>query len=321
MDNQASDTAGTLSRDLDWNLLRTFMVIVQERGITRAANRLGLRQPTVTAALKRLERQLGWTLVQRGRGQFRVTQAGELLYREAVEIYGNITRLEVLLGSASEPVAGHVTITMASHVECAYLDEVLARFHQEHPAATFTIEIATSAAVVQNVLQRDASLGVCLVHNKNPALEYTFMFREHFGFYCGPRHRLFGRRGLRLADLRDETFVSFKTDRLTDALRPVALLRAREQLAERIIGMSSHLEEVRRMIVAGLGYGTLPVHVAERDVRQGLLWRLPPYEDPPAVDIFLVTNPRSHLNPAEQAFLEVLRARIAGASPSERVVP
>lgn len=60
------------------------------------------------------------------------------------------------------------------------------------------------------------------------------------------------------------------------------------------------------MISAGLGIGPLPIHVAEREVRDGLLWRLPPYDDPPAIDIFLVTNPRARLTRTEQAFIDTL---------------
>jgi len=70
--------------------------------------------------------------------------------------------------------------------------------------------------------------------------------------------------------------------------------------------------------MCGLGIGPLPVHVIERDVRDGLLWRLPPYEDPPAVDIYLVTNPRKRLNQAETLFIEALMSKIANQPMSER---
>ena len=72
------------------------------------------------------------------------------------------------------------------------------------------------------------------------------------------------------------------------------------------------------MIVAGLGIGPLPIHVVERDVRDGLLWRLPPYRHPPAIDIYLVTNPRSHLNRAERTFVMALRSRIGSIPARER---
>jgi DNA-binding transcriptional LysR family regulator len=302
----APDRLKRLPWELDWNLLRTFLVIVEEEGITAAANRLRLKQPTVSNALRRLEDRLEKRLVDRGPGRFAVTPAGRLLYAEAAEIFGNVARLNVLIRDMGEEVTGHVTLAMASHVVSPVLDDTLSRFHKAHPSATFGIDIMTSEEVITRVFQRQASFGICLVREKHVKLEYNRLFREYFGFYCGPSHRLFGKGGLTLADLRGETSVSFRTDRLTDALRPVALIRAEAQLDDRVVGLSSNLEEVRRMITAGLGIGPLPLHVARRDVEAGLLWRLPPYENPPAIDIYVVHNPRTHLNRAEQGLLDLL---------------
>lgn len=309
------------SRRLDWNLLRTFLVIVQEGGISRAADRLFLRQPSVSNALKRLEEQLDRRLIERGHGSFRITDAGEALYRECLEIYGNVSRLALLMREVEEEIRGHVTVSVASHVTTPLVDETLAAFHQRYPEVTFHFDVATSEDVVHAVLQKTASLGICLARTRKPGLEYQLMFREHFAFYCGPRHPLFGRSELTLADLRGQSFVSFKTDLLSDVLRPVALLRAQAELDSAVIGASSNLEEVRRMIVAGLGIGPLPIHVVERDVRDGLLWRLPPYQAAPSIDVFLVSNPKSHLGRAETAFLRSLREAIAGRSLEERVYP
>ena len=249
-----------LSRELDWNLLHVFMVIVQEGSITRAADRLLLRQPSVSNALKRLETQLERRLIERTHGRFQLTEAGRLLYRECVEIYGSVSRLAVMLRDSREAVAGEISIAAASHVVCAFYDQVLSEFQATHRHITYSIEISTSSDVQESVLQKRASLGFCLVSEPHPRLQYEHFFREHFGFFCGPRHRLFGRRGLALSALRGEAFVSFKTDQLSDALRPVALLRESTGLGGRIVGTSSHLEEVRRMIVSGLGIGPLPIH-------------------------------------------------------------
>lgn len=295
-------------RRFDWNLLHTFLVIVEEGSITRAADRLVLCQPTVSNALKRLEDQLGRRLIERGPGRFETTEHGAALYRECREICGTIGRLSQTLEDSESELTGDLHMHMASHVVFPPLDDTLAEFHARHPRVTIDVEIATSSDVTDAVLSKSATLGICLVSEAHPQLDYRLLFREHFGFFCGPNHPLFGRGDLRLEDLRGESFVSFKTDQLTDALRPVAVLRAQLQMYGRVIGTSSNLEEVRRMIVAGLGIGPLPIHVVQRDVDAGLLWQLPPYEEPPAIDIFLVTNPRATLSRAERMFLEVLYA-------------
>ncbi len=310
--------AERLTRELDWNLLRSFVVLAQSRSITDAAQRLRLTQPSVSSALKRLEDRVGKRLIDRAPGRFALTPAGELLYREAVEIHGAIYRLSTLMRDMTDEVRGHVRLAMASHVVCPLFDRVLAEFHADHPRATLSISVHRSADALAAVAARSATAAICLVHRRDPGLEYLRLYREFFGLFCGPSHPLFGRRGLTQADLAGHSAVSFETDRLHDALRPVTMLRAESDLNEQIIGTSSHLEEVRRMVIAGLGIGPLPIHVVARDVADGLLWRLPPHEAPPAIDVHLVWNPKAALNRAEASLLDRLRARIRDTPIAQR---
>lgn len=310
--------AERLARELDWNLLRSFVVLAEAGSVTRAAERLGLQQPSVSGALKRLEERLGKRLIDRRPGHFALTEAGRLLYDEAVDINGAILRIGTALRDVEEAVRGHVRIAIASHVACPLLDDTLGAFHRRHPGATVSIGVSASRLAVDEVLARRVSFAICLLREHNPKLETRRMFREFFGLFCGPAHPLFGRRGLALADLAGQPSVSFVTDQITDALRPVTLMRAAAGLDERVVGNSAHLEEVKRMIVAGLGIGPLPIHVVREDVERGRLWRLPPYENPPAIDVHLVWNPKARMNRAESYLLQALKERIEATPMAER---
>lgn len=305
--------------DLDWNLLRTFVVIAEVKSITRAAERLNLKQPSVSNALRRLEDRVGRRLVDRDATRFELTEVGRLIYEQSVEVFGSISQLPLLMRGISDDVTGHVMIATASHVVSPLFDRALAEFHRNYPRASITISVAASTEVAKQVRERRASFGICLVSQRDPALDYAMVYREFFGFFCGPQHRLYGKAGLKLADLRGEPSVSFQTDHISDALRPVALLRSEARLNADVVGVSSSLEEVRRMIVAGLGIGPLPLHVARRDVADGTLWRLPPYDAPPAIDIFLLTNPDKATNCAEKALLSGLQALITETPLDERI--
>ncbi|MCC5961625.1 MAG: LysR family transcriptional regulator [Rhodobacteraceae bacterium] len=302
--------ADRLTRDLDWNLLRSFVVIAEAHSITDAARRLGLTQPSVSTALQKLEKLIGKRLIDRAPGRYELTRAGTVLYREAVEIHGSVHRLSTLMRDMTDEIRGHVRIAVASHVVCPLFDHLLTEFHARHPRATLSISVLGSSAALASVTARTASFAICLVHKRDPKIEYMRLYREYFGLFCGPPHPLFGRENLQQGDLSGHSTVSFETDSLHDALRSVTLLRAQSDLREEIIGMSSHLEEVRRMIVAGLGIGPLPLHVVARDVADGLLWRLPPYVDPPAIDVHLAWNPKATLNRAEATLLEIIQTAI-----------
>jgi hypothetical protein len=98
---------------------------------------------------------------------------------------------------------------------------------------------------------------------------------------------------------------------------------ARDELPEirRALDQVHETEVDAAMIVAGLGVGPLPIHVVERDVQAGMLWRLPPFDDPPAIDIYLVTNPRATLGRAERMFLDTLRAHAGDEHAVPQIFP
>jgi len=311
--------AERLARDLDWNLLRTFLVLAESRSVTEAAEKLGLKQPSVSSALKRLEDRLGKRLIDRKPGRFALTAAGKLLRIEAMDIHGAILRLGTVIRDIGEEVRGHATIAVASHVLCPLFDAALSDFHAHHPLATLSVEVMASRDAVAGVAARRVSLALGLVDEHNPRLQYRRLFREFFGLFCGPHHPLFGRSGLALADLAGHSSVSFVTDQMNDALRAVTVMRAEARLDDRIVGKSANLEEVRRMIIAGLGIGPLPLHVVREDVAMGRLWRLPPHDNPPAIDVHLVWNPGARTNGAEDALLACLIKQIDQTPMEQRI--
>lgn len=302
--------AERLARDLDWNLLRVFLALAEAGSVTGAGLRLSLKQPSVSSALKRLEERVGARLIDRGPGRFRLTPSGERLRTEAEEVRAAVLRLTGALAEAAGQVTGAVTVALASHVISPLFDRVLGAFHRDHPAATFAMEVMASREALMAVQARRASFALCLAGARPPALEAEILYREFFGFFCGRPHSLYGRTDLAVADLAGQAAVSFQTDRVGDVLEAVTAMRRAARLDERVVGYSANLEEVRRMVEAGLGIGPLPLHAVAADVAQGRLWQLPPYEGLAAVDVHLVWNPKARTNPAEAELLARLRAAL-----------
>ncbi|MEZ5767372.1 MAG: LysR family transcriptional regulator [Paracoccaceae bacterium] len=303
---------------LDWNLLRTFMVVVEQRGISRAADFLGLKQPTISSALKRLEAAAGQKLIIRKPNEFKVTRAGQVLYAQCSSIFGAISQLPSLLEIGGEDLHGHISIGTTSHVESDHFDAVLHSFAKRHPKVTFSFNVAESEEIVARVAQNRTSLGICLMHKIPAGLKARILYREYFGLFCGPRHPLFDRAEIALSDLEGAQSVSFQTETEGGPLEPVAQLRARARIATGWRGVSSNLHELRRMIVANVGIGALPLHVARRDVDLGRLRQLPPYDGLPVVNIYLLTNPTRRLSEAEAAFLAACDDALTEATVEER---
>jgi len=297
-------------RSLDWNLLYTFLIIAEEKGVTKAAKRLLLTQPAITNALKRLESQFDCILIDRGAGEFSLTKAGQLLYEECLEIYSGVSRIAAALKDVREDVTGHVSIATATHAESPVIDAALVRFHRTYPKATLSIKVATSGDVVTQVKRKTASCGIGLTTARQPGLNYELIYRERFAFYCGKLNPLFGRNDIRKEELAREAYVTFPTDEPDGEMSEFAMARTRLGLEHAPVGRSYYLEELRRLIEIGVGIGPFPVHVAKPYVDMQRLWRITNFEDLPIYDIALITNPKTRHNPAEAAFIDILRDEI-----------
>ena len=304
----ADDRLDPFARNLDWNLLRTFVVVVQEGSITAAANRLLLQQPAVSMALRRLEEALGDRLIDRRPGYFEMTEAGRKVYLQAREAFGAVVRLPDLTTGTGMAISGHISVYTISNALNPDWDAMLEVFFRDHPAASVGFTVETTANVIRAVERKVATLGLC--DGVIPeALSRALFARERHALYCGRGHRLYGIGNLRLDDLRGEPFVSFTADVLGGQhMGPVTAVRAYASFGQWVRAASCNVEEVQRMIRAGIGIGMLPVHLTSALVARGELWQLPPYDDLPVTETFQIMNPSSPLNAAETVFLERCRA-------------
>lgn len=291
------------AHNLDWNLLRTFVIVVEEGSITAAANRLLLQQPAVSMALKRLEQTLGQKLIDRRPGRFELTEAGAKLHRQCRDIFAAVVRLPETLETAGEDITGHVSIHTVSHAHNAAWDRKLQGFFEHHPKATISITVETTTDVLSAVERGVATLGLC-DGNIPETLEKTFHIRERYALYCGRGHRLFGVKDATLNDLRGDPYIAFTADVLGGQhMNAVTAVRAMGSFGQKVRAVSSNVEEVIRLISANIGIGMMPDHLAAAGLAAGELWQLPPYSTLPTTDVFRITNPNAILNPAEAAFL------------------
>ncbi|KOF52867.1 MULTISPECIES: LysR family transcriptional regulator [unclassified Achromobacter] len=288
---------------LDWNLLRTFMFVVQERGVSRAAEALHLSQPAVSQALKRLEDAVGGVLLHRRSGEFRLTGLGEEIYRLAREMYGMVARIDEAAAREEDEVAGTLRLLVMSKIQSAAYDDFLSQFHRRYPKVEFYVDVMQSAAILDALSKRVPGLGLCLCRKAIDSLERRLFLRHRYVLVCGRHHPLFSRRNVRVEDLLDQNFVCFASDQLGDTLSPLTIFRDQQGFTGRIVGTSPYVEEIRRMVIAGLGLSCLPEHLIRDDLLAGDVRRLLPTHTVAEIDVFLAWHRQRRLTAAEQAFL------------------
>ncbi|WP_184434796.1 LysR family transcriptional regulator [Mycobacterium sp. AZCC_0083] len=130
--------------------LEYFVAVAEERNFTRAAERVHVAQPAVSAQIARLEREVGQRLLDRSRRETRLTAAGDAMLPHARAALSAVANARLAIDELAQLVRGTVTLgTVTSHN--VDIPTLLADFHRAHPAVEITLSTDSSDALIDDV--------------------------------------------------------------------------------------------------------------------------------------------------------------------------
>lgn len=295
-----------LAQKCNWSLLRIFRVIVQERSLNQAAVKLSLTQSAVSQSLKRLETQIGSTLLIRHGGKFALTPMGEIIFDVSVNIYNQLLEVEQRLNVQNNMISGSIHLLLVSRIESKRFDEVLHQFHKKYPLVDFQVHIHKSSEIQQMLLQKIPAIGIALSRQIHHKLNYDHLIAQKYALYCAERHSLYHQDIQNLEQISGHGFIAFQSDQLDDPAS--ALYHVRQKILEqnRLLVSTNNLDEVIRFIRSGFGIGFLPQHVVHHHPDAHLFKQLPPFPYISVVPVYVMWHQDRPLSVAEQYLLHDL---------------
>lgn len=145
--------------------LEFFIALARHQHFGRAAEELGITQPTLSAAIKQLEEQLGVMLVQRGSRFQGLTPEGDRVLEWARRIVGDTRTMREEMKAARHGLAGHVRIA-AIPTALAMVAQLTTPFREKHPGVTFSILSRTSIEVLSMLGNFDIDAGITYLDNE-----------------------------------------------------------------------------------------------------------------------------------------------------------
>jgi len=145
--------------------LEYFLVLAREQHFGRAAVELGVTQPTLSAAIKQLEDQLGVMLVKRGSRFQGLTPEGQRVLEWARRIVGDARTLKQEMRAARQGLSGHVRIA-AIPTALAMVPSITTPFREKHPNVTFSVISCTSLQVLSHLENYDIDIGITYIENE-----------------------------------------------------------------------------------------------------------------------------------------------------------
>ena len=160
---------------LDPNQTHYLSLAIKLGTIRGAAEVLGVEPSTVSRQIKALEKQLGTTLIERGRKGVALTEAGELLATYLLRQNGELESLQSEFSALQQMQRGTISVSVGEGYIGDFVSTALASFSKQYPGITFKIESGSTKQVMNDVKTDLAHLGIA--YNAIPDRQITTLVK------------------------------------------------------------------------------------------------------------------------------------------------
>jgi DNA-binding transcriptional LysR family regulator len=238
--------------------LRQFVVVAREQHLTRAAELLGVPQPTLSRSMSRLEAELGVALFTRPGRSIRLTRHGRALLEVAER---TVATLAVTLGritGESDPARGRVALGFLHTLGGEMVPGLLRDFRAARPLVRFGLVQDNAHGLLARLHAVEIDLCLTAPLPDDQEVRARALTEQRIDLFVPAGHRFAGRRGgLRLAEAAAEDFIAMEPGyglrAITDELCRAA------GFEPRIAFEGEEADTARGLVGAGLGVSLLPV--------------------------------------------------------------
>lgn len=256
--------------------------VAQEGGITPAAKKLHISQPSLSQMLKQVEGELGVALFDRSVSPFRLTYAGEKYIRAAEIMLRTNEQLEREIAEIKDEASGRLRLGISVQRAMQVLPLAMPWFAVQFPHVTLELTERGSAQLEELVLQGYVDLALAAIESTSPRLRYDLIEEEVIGILAGEPAGLTAKfptgTPITLDMAIEETFVCLKEGHSVRVVQD-ALFRS-YGLTPHILLETDSLEVARR-VALGTGSCMLCSNIFVDDLarRRGSFYPLRDYEN------------------------------------------
>lgn len=292
---------------MDLAQIEAFVQVANHRSFSKAAEALYLTQPSVSARIQGLERDLGEQLFDRdGRG-VRLTEVGASFLPYARRVLKTLQDGRDALEGMRSLEMGALRLGSVVTVGTYVLPGILKEFCVRYPKLEVSVRTAPSDQVVQMVLADEVQLALARTV-AHPDVEAVPLYQDEVVLVTAPHHPLAATGRAEIENLGREPLITFSRGSGYYALVQGALREA--GVVPRTAMEMDSMEATKKMVEVGLGIAMLPRVSAERELKLGMLVEIKVKGmTMPRREISLIYRRNRRLSRAALAFLELLGER------------
>lgn len=251
---------------MDIKQLEAFALVVENNSFSKTAAQLHLTQPTISAHIASLEKELKLKLIVRTTKEIYPSDAGRLLYEYAKKILDLRAAALQAVENFSREMRGTVTLAASSIPGQYYLPKLLQGFRSRYPDISFNVQMMDSSAVIEAVASHGAEIGFCGTMGDVTKCLYEEFARDRLVIITPntPEYQTYLTTGFPVQQIAHENFISREsgsgTRRETETfLREMGVDAAGLHIAVEV----PSTENIKQMVSEGLGIAVISRSAAE----------------------------------------------------------
>lgn len=259
--------------------LHYLVALADYRHFGRAATACFVSQPTLSTQIRKLEDELGVTLVERAPRKMMLTAAGREIVERARRIVSEVEQMKEAARRTRDPEAGSVRLGMFPTLGPYLLPHVMPDLRKRFARLELLLVEEKSPVLLSRLHEGklDAALLALPLHDDQ--LHAEFLFEEPFVLAVSERHALAGHASLSMSDLASERLLLLEDGHcLRDQALDVCQLAGASEKSE---FQATSLETLRQMVAANVGVTLLPMLAVKPPVARSESIRLLPFRDSP----------------------------------------
>ncbi len=235
----------------------TYLVaIADEQHFGRAADRVNVAQPTLSAQFAELERKLGTRLVERGRSGVSVTPLGRELVERARTVLSHVQEIIDLAASEKHGFAGKLKLGVPPTLGPYLLPYVVPELHKRYPRLKLHVKEGTPRDIQNAVVAGDLDIVLTPLPVEHRALEVHSLFKEPLRVVCAPDHPLAKHDRISPKDLKGQKVLTLASGfHLHSQVRGLCDSYGAELLYDY---EGTSLDTLRHMVGMGVGISFFP---------------------------------------------------------------
>ncbi|MFZ3561896.1 LysR substrate-binding domain-containing protein [Streptomyces sp. BH055] len=283
--------------------LRSFVTVAEELNFRRAAERLQMSQPPLSQQIKRLEHEVGVTLLRRTTRQVALTAAGEAFLTEARRALRAAREAPVAARRAASGQTGVVRLGFSGPTSHEVLILMTRKFRERRPRVRLEIHGPLyGGELVTRLTDDEIDAGLMRLPVSGSGIQARELTRHNIVVALPAGHRLATREEIGMDDIQDEPVVSHPTNRGAGIVALIHTAYLAHGSSPRIVQEAPDTHTILTLVGAGVGIGFVPSSAGHLKV-PGVV--LIPARDIPPLPLALAWR-AGDPNPALHALIDLL---------------